>query len=50
MEPFTQDDALKEEFLSETRSLWDATHTDKYNGRILGNLGGEASREEAAMM
>ena len=40
---------LKEEFLSETRSLWDTTHADKYGGRIF-HSGALASRDEASMM
>jgi hypothetical protein len=36
---------LKEEFLSETRSLWDTTHADKYEGRIFSS-GGIASKEQ----
>lgn len=36
---FYQDDKywnmdLKEEFMSETRGLWETTHADKYTGRI----------------
>ena len=40
---------LKDEFMSETRSLWDTTHSDKYAGRIF-NTGSLASREQATMM
>jgi len=39
---------LKEEFLGETRSLWDTTHADKYTGRLF-ESGGLASREQIAM-
>ena len=36
---FYQDDKywnmdLKEEFMNETRGLWETTHADKYTGRI----------------
>ena len=40
---------LKEEFLSETRSLWENTHDCKYNGRLF-DTGGLADPEEQAMM
>lgn len=40
---------LKEEFLSETRSLWDTTHDNKYGGRLF-DSGSLASREQSAMI
>ena len=36
---------LKEEFIGETRSLWDTTHADKYGGRIF-DTGSLATREQ----
>ncbi len=38
---------LKEDFLSETRGLWEGNHGDKYTGRIFQSQGSTASREFA---
>lgn len=36
---------MREEFLAETRSLWESTHADKYQGRIFQSTGATESRE-----
>ena len=36
---------LREEFLSETRGLWEGNHSDKYQGRIFSSTGAKASAE-----
>ena len=41
---------LREEFLSETRTLWDTTHADKYGGRIFSTPGAAANRDFALAM
>jgi len=38
---------LKEEFLSETRGLWEGNHSDKYTGRIFTSQGSTVSKEFA---
>lgn len=36
---------LREEFLSETRTLWETTHSDKRMGRIFQSTGGSHSAD-----
>ena len=38
---------LREEFLSETRGLWEGNHADKYQGRIFQSQGATVSRDFA---
>jgi len=40
---------LKKDFLSETRSLWDTTHADKYTGRIFQSRGAAPRDLQLAM-
>lgn len=41
---------LRDEFLSETRGLWETTHDDKRSGRLFGSVGATNGREfELAM-
>lgn len=41
---------LRDEFLSETRGLWEGTHADKRHGRIFHSTGASASRDFAIAM
>jgi len=40
---------LREEFLNETRGLWENTRADKYNGRIFNTRGANSKEYQLAM-